>query len=86
MRNSSLVEWFCAENLTGLKRIPKLGLDSPEQSLPGLEGAIPAKRVNCPRRIKRKVLFRRVRGGERRMRGEALAEAGVDFIRVRMPE
>ena len=28
MRNSSLVEWFCAENLTGLKSIPKLGLDS----------------------------------------------------------
>ena len=28
MRNSSLVEWFCAENLTGLKRIPKLGLDT----------------------------------------------------------
>ena len=26
MRNSSLVEWFCAENLTGLKCIPKLGL------------------------------------------------------------
>ena len=28
MRNSSLVEWFCAENLTGLKSTPKLGLDS----------------------------------------------------------
>ena len=28
MRNSSLVEWFCAENLTGLKSKPKLGLDS----------------------------------------------------------
>ena len=28
MRNSSLVEWLCAENSTGLKRIPKLGLDS----------------------------------------------------------
>ena len=27
MRNSSLVEWLCAENSTGLKRIPKLGLD-----------------------------------------------------------
>ena len=27
MRNSSLVEWFCAENSTGLKYIPKLGLD-----------------------------------------------------------
>ena len=26
MRNSSLVEWFCAENLTGLKRTPKLGM------------------------------------------------------------
>ena len=26
MRNSSLVEWFCAENSTGLKHIPKLGL------------------------------------------------------------
>ena len=24
MRNSSLVEWLCAENLTGLKSIPKL--------------------------------------------------------------
>ena len=38
MRNSSLVEWFCAENLTGLKRIPKLGLDSSEQSLPKRKG------------------------------------------------
>ena len=28
MRNSSLVEWICAENLTGLKYIPKLGLDA----------------------------------------------------------
>ena len=28
MRNSSLVEWLCAENSTGLKHIPKLGLDS----------------------------------------------------------
>ena len=28
MRNSSLVEWLCAENSTGLKRIPKLGLVS----------------------------------------------------------
>ena len=27
MRNSSLVEWLCAENSTGLKSIPKLGLD-----------------------------------------------------------
>ncbi len=26
MRNSSLVEWFCAENSTGLNGIPKLGL------------------------------------------------------------
>ena len=25
MRNSSLVEWFCAENSTGLKLTPKLG-------------------------------------------------------------
>ena len=24
MRNSSLVEWLCAENVTGLKSIPKL--------------------------------------------------------------
>ena len=28
MRNSSLVEWSCAENLTGLNYTPKLGLDS----------------------------------------------------------
>ena len=27
VRNSSLVEWFCAENSTGLKSIPKLRLD-----------------------------------------------------------
>ena len=26
VRNSSLVEWLCAENSTGLKHIPKLGL------------------------------------------------------------
>ena len=28
MRNSSLVEWFCAENVTGLNVQPKLGLHS----------------------------------------------------------
>ena len=32
MRNSSLVKWFCAENLTGLKYTPKLGLWSIEQN------------------------------------------------------
>ena len=32
MRNSSLVEWFCAENVTGLKCTPKLGLVSSEQN------------------------------------------------------
>ena len=79
MRNSSLVEWFCAENLTGLKRIPKLGLDSPEQSLPGLEGAIPAKRVNCPRRIKRKVLFRRVRGRGASYERRSISGSGCGF-------
>ena len=26
VRNSSLVEWFCAENVTGLSMKPKLGL------------------------------------------------------------
>ena len=26
MRNSSLVEWLCAENLTGLNYTPKLGI------------------------------------------------------------
>ena len=26
VRNSSLVEWFCAENLTGLNDTPKLGM------------------------------------------------------------
>ena len=26
VRNSSLVEWSCAENSTGLKHIPKLGI------------------------------------------------------------
>ena len=26
MRNSSLVEWLCAENLTGLNCTPKLGM------------------------------------------------------------
>ena len=26
MRNSSLVEWLCAENLTGLNHTPKLGM------------------------------------------------------------
>ena len=28
MRNSSLVEWLCAENVTGLKFIPKLRIMS----------------------------------------------------------
>ena len=26
VRNSSLVEWFCAENVTGLSVVPKLGI------------------------------------------------------------
>jgi hypothetical protein len=26
VRNSSLVERFCAENVTGLRRVPKLGM------------------------------------------------------------
>ena len=55
MRNSSLVEWFCAENLTGLNDTPKLGIP---------QGMV----------------------GERRIRGEVVAEAAVDCIRVRMPE
>ena len=57
VRNSSLVEWLCAENSTGLKSVPKLGLD---RKLSGV--------------------------GERCVRGEVIAEAVVDFIRVRMPE
>ena len=57
MRNSSLVEWLCAENVTGLKLTPKLGI-----------------------RMKVRVV------GERRMKGEAVAQAAVDVIRVRMPE
>ena len=28
MRNSSLVEWFCAENVTGLNVTPKLRIDT----------------------------------------------------------
>ena len=55
VRNSSLVECPCAEDLTGLNYIPKLG--------------IPKGMV-----------------GERCVRGEVIAEAVVDFIRVRMPE
>ena len=57
MRNSSLVEWFCDENLTGLKYTPKLGLVSKDTGV-----------------------------GERRVRGEVVAKATVDFIQVRMPE
>ena len=57
MRNSSLVEWLGAENSTGLKSIPKLGLQLKDCGV-----------------------------GERRIRGEVIAEAMVDFIRVRMPE
>jgi len=57
VRNSSPVEWICAENLTGLKYIPKLRLVTLVTGV-----------------------------GERRVRGEASAEAGVDFTRVRMPE
>ena len=34
MRNSSLVEWSCAENLTGLKSTPKLGLLEVRNELP----------------------------------------------------
>ena len=30
MRNSSLVEWFCADNLTGLSVAPKLWVSSLE--------------------------------------------------------
>ena len=62
MRNSSLVEWFCAENLTGLKCIPKLGLDSPEQSLLEAEGKIPRSGQIVLEGKRQRVLFRRVRG------------------------
>ena len=34
VRNSSLVEWSCAENLTGLKSTPKLGLLEVRNELP----------------------------------------------------
>ena len=47
MRNSSLVEWFCAENSTGLKSKPKLGLRTAEQSS-SKERVLLAKRVNSP--------------------------------------
>ncbi len=58
MRNSSLVEWFCAENLTGLKICTEAG-----------------------------AVYSDVYGvGERRILGEAIAEAVVDGIRERMPE
>ena len=57
VRNSSLVEWFCAENSTGLKHTPKLGMQSSDCVV-----------------------------GERRIRGEVIAKAVVDCIRVRMPE
>ena len=40
MRNSSLVEWFCAENSTGLKSIPKLGL----------QGNLRGRGASCKRR------------------------------------
>ena len=40
MRNSSLVEWLCAENSTGLKYIPKLGL----------QGNLRGRGASCKRR------------------------------------
>ena len=55
VRNSSLVERLCAENLTGLNLTPKL------------------RQQQCW-------------VGERRISGEASAQAGVERIRVRMPE
>ena len=87
MRNSSLVEWFCAENVTGLKCTPKLGLQSTEQSLLGERHS--RKAGKWSERIKRTPNgFCSVDCGvgERRIRGEAIAEAVVDCIGVRMPE
>ena len=43
MRNSSLVEWFCAENVTGLKCTPKLGLQFTEQRIVKEDGALFSK-------------------------------------------
>ena len=57
MRNSSLVERLCAENLTGLRYKPKLRLHTKVCGV-----------------------------GERCVRGEAIAEAVVDFTEERMPE
>ena len=38
VRNSSLVEWFCAENITGLSMKPKLGL-------PAYAGGVGERRI-----------------------------------------
>ena len=43
VRNSSLVEWFCAENLTGLNRVPKLGMQQCMVGERSIRGEVRAK-------------------------------------------
>ena len=54
VRNSSLVEWFCAENVTGLSVTPKLGMQQcmvGERRIRGevaAEAAVDCIRVRMP--------------------------------------
>ena len=86
VRNSSLVEWLCAENLTGLRYKPKLGILNVSSSVEqAREISSPQARKLSPG--KSTVLDEALRVvGERCMRGEVVAKAAVDCIQVRMPE
>ena len=45
VRNSSLVEWFCAENLTGLNHTPKLGMTQVMVGERSVRGEVTAEAV-----------------------------------------
>ena len=86
MRNSSLVEWSCAENLTGLKVYTEAWDPQCLFKYSRDFGICSRRELNSARKRSR-VLEEALRMvGERRMRGEVVAEAAVDCIRVRMPE
>ena len=71
MRNSSLVEWLCAENVTGLKSKPKLRLRT--QSVLGVD----------ERRVSRRSGTERSRGG---ITSENAGMSSENYVRIIMVE
>ena len=71
MRNSSLVEWLCAENVTGLKSIPKLRI---------------ALAMVDERRIDRRRCTERSAGGDTSENAENAGMSSENYVRIIMVE